>query len=77
MAVEVDNYNMRHVLFPSRGSRNCSAGGLDTECTTTPRSSIVMNSTLSYSFYIISKWFNVSYASERSTNVVPVIFPPR
>ena len=36
-------------LLPSEGSRNCSAGGLYTECTTTPGSSTVMNATLSSS----------------------------
>ena len=36
-------------LLPSGGSRNCSAGGLYTECTTTPGSSTVINSTLSSS----------------------------
>ena len=49
MAVEVANYNMRMFLFPSGGSRNCSAGGLYTECTTTSGSSTVMNSTVSSS----------------------------
>ena len=44
VAVEAANYNMRHVLFPSGGRRNCSAGGLYTECTTTLGSSTVMNS---------------------------------
>ena len=33
-------------LLLSGGSRNCSSGGLYTECTTTPGSSTVMNSTL-------------------------------
>ena len=47
MAVEVANYNM--FLLPSGGSRNSSAGGLYTECTTAPGSSTVMNSTLSSS----------------------------
>ena len=48
MVVEVANYNMRHVSvsFPCRGSRNCSAGGLYTKCTTTPGRSTVMNSAL-------------------------------
>ena len=36
-------------MFTSGRSRNYSAGGLYTECTTTPGSSIVMNSTLSSS----------------------------
>ena len=36
-------------LLPSGWSRNCSAGGLYTECTTTPGSSTVINSTLSSS----------------------------
>ena len=34
-------------MLPSGGSRNCSAGGLYTECTITPDSSTVMNSILS------------------------------
>ena len=36
-------------LLPSGGSRNCSAGGLYTECSITPGSSTVINSTLSSS----------------------------
>ena len=36
-------------LVPSGGTRNCSAGGLYMESTTTPGSSTVMNSTLSSS----------------------------
>ena len=43
----VANYNMRYVSASKWMGRNCSSGGLYTECTTTPCSSTVMNSTLS------------------------------
>ena len=49
MAIEVDNYNMRHVPASRWREEELSAAGLYTECTTTPGSSTVMNSTLSYS----------------------------
>ena len=49
MAVEVANYNMRHVSASKWREKNCASGGLYTECTTTPGSSTVMNSTLSSS----------------------------
>ena len=49
MPVEVANYNMRHVSASKWTEQELSAGGLYTECTTTPGRSTVMNSTLSYS----------------------------
>ena len=49
MAVEVANYNMMHVSASKRGEQELSTGGLYMECSTTPGSSTVMNSTLSSS----------------------------
>ena len=84
MAVEISYYNVRFfILCPSVGSRNDSGGGLYRECTTTPGSSTVMNSTFSSSHTEMLFTFRPSLTNTKlpcllcgrsATSVIPEIF---